>query len=83
MISIMTTKKNIKNISVFKYSTDEDNKINNTKKENVSDIYVRDSSSFFLEVNDLQREKIKEPENKEIEMPKKNGYYLVMSLLLL
>ena len=76
-------KKNIKNISVFKYSTDEDNKINNTKKENVSDIYVRDSSSFFLEVNDLQREKIKEPENKEIEMPKKNGYYLVMSLLLL
>ncbi len=76
-------KKNIKNISVFKYSTDEDNKINNTKKENVSDIYVRDSSSIFLEVNDLQREKIKEPENKEIEMPKKNGYYLVMSLLLL
>ena len=69
-------KKNIKNISVIKYSTDDDNKINKTKKENVSDIYVRDSSSFFLEVNDLQREKIKEPENKEIEMPKKNGYYI-------
>ena len=69
-------KKNVKNISVIKYSVDNDNKVNNTKKENVSDIYVRDSSSFFLEVNDVQREKIKEPENKEIEMPKKNGYYI-------
>ena len=69
-------KKNVKNISVIKYSVDNDIKVNNTKKENVSDIYVRDSSSFFLEVNDVQREKIKEPENKEIEMPKKNGYYI-------
>ena len=69
-------KKNVKNISVIKYSVDNDNKMNNSKKENVSDIYVRDSSSFFLEVNDVQREKIKEPENKEIEMPKKNGYYI-------
>ena len=69
-------KKNVKNISVIKYSVDNDNKVNNTKKENVSDIYVRDTSSFFLEVNDVQREKIKEPENKEIEMPKKNGYYI-------
>ena len=70
-------KKNVKNISVIQLYSEDNKDKNNTKKDNISDIYVRDSSSFFLEVNDLKdQEKIKEPEKKELEMPKNNGYYI-------
>ena len=72
----ITDKKNINNISITKFCFDDNNNEINTKKENVSDIYVRDSSSFFLEINDLKKEKMKEPENKEIKAGKYNGYYI-------
>ena len=47
----MNTKKYIKNISITRFTYGKDKIIENPKKENISDIYIRDSSSFFLEVN--------------------------------
>ena len=75
-ININDDKKNINNISITQFCSDENNKINNIKKENVTEIYARDSSSFFLEVNDIREEKIKEPEKREIYIVKNNGYYI-------
>ena len=67
-------KKKVKNISIIQ-SCSEDNE--NIKKENISDIYVRDSSSFFLEINDLKTgKKIKEPEKIPIVVQKYNGYLI-------
>ena len=64
-------KKIVKNISVVRLCS-EDN-----KDENISDTYVRDSSSFFLEVKDIkEEERIKEPKKKEIKSAKYNGYYI-------
>ena len=58
----------------------EDNE--NIKKENISDIYVRDSSSFFLEINDLKTgKKIKEPEKIPIVVQKYNGYLISYLLI--
>ena len=74
----ITDFKNSDNIGITKsyYISDNDNIIINNKKENITEYYVRDSSSFFLEVNDLKKENIKEPNNKNEEIGKYNGYYL-------
>ena len=73
---IITDLKNSDNIRITKSYYVNDNHIINNKTENMTEYYVRNSYSFFLEVNDLKKENIKEPNNKVEEMGKYNGYYL-------
>ena len=73
---IITDVKNADNIGITKSYYVNDNNIINEKKENMTEYYVRNSSSFFLEVNDLKKESIKEPNNKLEGLGKYNGYYL-------
>jgi len=73
---INTDLKNSDNIRITKSYYVNDNHIINNKTENMTEYYVRNSYSFFLEVNDLKKENIKEPNNKVEEMGKYNGYYL-------
>ena len=64
----------VNNISITQFSSENDN--NGTKKENVSNKFIRDSSSFFIEINNFPKEKIKEPNNKGKVMGRYNGYYI-------
>ena len=73
---IITGLKNDNNICITKSYYVNDNNIINDKKENMTEYFVRNSSAFFLEVNDLKKENIKEPNNKVEEIGNYTGYYL-------